>query len=279
MDVHSSFGLRGNPFSTSPDPDFAYETTGHGLAITHLLFSIEEREGLFLIRGGVGTGKTTIARFIVQQLGVNPKYRIAYLSKMDQRTATGFLRAVNGAFGLPTPFRAADIERELYGFLYAQHEAGNTVVLMIDEAQRMHSQSLHAIHALLNVETAKHKLLQIALFAQTNIINKLEQVPALQSRITRSVFLNDLTETDAIAMLRYRVSVVSDDNRFDQIFPPALHRTIYKASRGVPRELCVLCSSALVHAYARKRKVVDEECLSAAIHDFRAIKFEESENE
>lgn len=279
MDVYRAFGMNGNPFSTTPDPQFAYETKEHRLAMVKILYSIQERMGLFLMRGDVGTGKTTLGRFLVQQLGTDPNYRIAYLANMDMRTPAGFLRAINAAYGLPTPYKGAEVEKALLTFLIEEHKAGRTVVLFIDEAQRILSTNLHTVHSLLNMETAKHKLLQIVLFAQPNFVNKLEQLPALKSRVTGSTYLNPLTEEDALAMLRYRVAQVCEsDDQFDTIFPgEAIQKAIYKAAGGIPRDLCVLCSAALVNAFGRGKACVNEESLQAAIDDFRAIKFQEKE--
>jgi type II secretory pathway predicted ATPase ExeA len=280
MNLYQAFGMRANAFSTTPDPQFAYETREHRLAMVKILYSIQQRMGMFLMRGDVGTGKTTLSRFLLQQLSTDDSYRLAYLSVMNQRTEAGFLRAINGAFGLPTPFKTAEIHKALLDFLLTMHKEDKTVVLMIDEAQTIQSRNLHTLHMLLNYETAKYKLLQIVLFAQPNFTNKIEQMPALRSRITGAAYLNPLSFEDAIAMLRFRVGQVSaDKGNFDHVFPTeALHHAIYQAAGGVPRDLCVLASAALVNAFGLGMTRVSEEALQEAISDFRSIKFEEKTN-
>lgn len=275
MNIYQAFGMHGNPFSTTPDPQFAYETREHRLALTKLLYSVQERMGLFLMRGDLGTGKTTLSRFLLQELSEEDGYTVSYLTGMNQRTEAGFLRAVNASFRLPTPFKGADIANVLLTFLIEQYKANKTVVLLIDEAQTIQSRNLHTIHALLNHETAKHKLLQIVLFAQPNFTNKLEQLPALKSRITGAVYLNPLSFEDAMAMLRFRVGQVADnENHFDSIFPSAaLHHALYKAAGGVPRDLCVLSNAALVNAYGLGQKQVTEDALREALKDFKDLKF------
>jgi len=282
VDIYRSFGLSANPFSTTPDPMFAYETSEHRLAMVKILYSIQERMGLFVLQGPVGTGKTTISRFLLQELAEDDRYVVAYLPQMNMRTEAGFLRAVNAALGLPTPFKSSDIQATLLSFLLEQHNADRTVVLMIDEAQTILSVNLHTIRMLLNQETAKHKLLQVVLFAQPNFARKLEQLPALRSRVTGAAYLNPLSFEDAIAMLRFRVAQVSPEGKediFDEIFPSdRLHHNIYQVAGGVPRELCVLSNAALVNAYGRGSRCVDHEALAAAISDFRSIKFQETAN-
>lgn len=286
MNVFGHFGLTANPFSTTPDPMFAYETAEHRLAMIKIAYSVQERMGLFVLQGAVGTGKTTICRFLLQEFTAGEdkdQYRVAYLPNMSMRTEAGFLRAINGALGIEAPFRMADIEAVLVDHLIKESRAGRVVVLMIDEAQNIQSQNLHTIHKLLNQETDKHKLLQIVLFAQPNFARKIEQLPAIKSRVTGAAYLNPLSFEDALGMLRYRVAQVAEsekdaDGAFDRIFPDErIHHDIYKAAGGIPRDLCVLCNSAMVNAFGRGRKSVDTESLNAAVADFRSLKFEEKE--
>lgn len=283
MLIYNEFGMRANPFSTTPDPQFAYETNEHRLALTKIVYHIQERMGLMLLRGDLGTGKTTLSRFLLQSLP-KEQYTIAYLTGLKHRTEAAFMRAINEGFGLPTPFKAADIHKVLLAFLIEQHKAGKTVVLMIDEAQMILAANLHVLHNLLNHETSQHKLLQIVLYAQPNFGNKLEQLPALKSRVTTSVYLNPLSYDDAMDMLRYRVAQVSDEPKpgqpdtFDKVFPAGdLRDIIYKAGKGIPRDLCVISSSAMVSAYALRQNHVTQEALASALKDFRDLKFDVEE--
>ena len=268
MDIYQRFGMRANPFSTAPDPEFAYETREHQLATVKILYSIEERLGLFLLQGEIGTGKTTLSRFLFQRLSDDTRYTIAYLTDMSMRTPAQFLREVTSAFGLPVHTRTGDITAELVGFLVRQHTDGKTVVLMIDEAQRIAGPNLHTLHMLSNQETSKHKLLQIVLLSQPNFPNKLEKAPALKSRITSAAYLDPLSFEDAVEMLRYRVEKVGGN--FNTLFPgEELHHAIFQATGGSPRDLCVLSGAALVNAAGRGLTCVTPETVAAAINDFR----------
>jgi len=125
-----------------------------------------------------------------------------------------------------------------------------------------------------NHQTLKHKLLQIVLFSQPTFSRKLEQVPALRSRITGAAYLNALSFEDATEMLRYRMERAGGS--FDAVFPaPELHHLLYKATGGIPRELCVLCNATLVNAYGAGNKRVMGADIEGAISDFR-FKYKEA---
>jgi general secretion pathway protein A len=268
MDVYQHFGLAANPFSTTPDPTFAYETKEHRMAMVKILYSVQERMGIFLLQGEVGTGKTTLCRFLIQTLQDDPKYAVAYLTNLTMRTSASMLRTITTAYGLPSRFKEKDINEELLGFLIAAHKQEQTVVLLIDEAQTIHGPNLTTLHMLSNHQTLKHKLLQIVLFSQPTFSRKLEQVPALRSRITGAAYLNPLSFDDAVEMLRFRMERAG--GTFDKVFPtPDLHHLLYQATKGIPRELCVLCSATLVNAYGAGNKTVKRADIEAAVSDFR----------
>lgn len=278
VDVYRRFGLSANPFSTTPDPAFAYETREHRLAMVKILYSVQERMGIFLLMGQVGTGKTTLCRFLLQTLEEDDKYEAAFLPSLTMRTSAGMLRSITDTFGLPRRFRERDINEELLSFLLARHKADKTVVLLIDEAQLVHGPNLTTLHMLSNHQTLKHKLLQIVLFAQPTFSRKLEQVPALQSRITGAAYLNPLSFEDALEMLRFRVEQAGGS--FDDIFPgEETHHAVFQAAGGIPRDLCVLCNAAMVNAYGMGDDCVKPEAVEAAVADFRfKYKFNKKED-
>jgi type II secretory pathway predicted ATPase ExeA len=274
MDVYQHFSLAANPFSTTPDPAFAYETKEHRLAMVKILYSIQERMGIFLLQGEVGTGKTTLSRFLIQTLEEDDNYLVSYLSSLTMRTSAGMLRTITTSFGLPSRYKERDISDELLGFLVQAHKDGKTVVLMVDEAQTIHGPNLTTLHMLSNHQTLKHKLLQIVLFSQPTFTRKLEQVPALRSRITGAAYLNPLSFEDAVEMLRFRMEKAGGS--FDTVFPSReLHHMLYQAAGGIPRELCVLANAAMVNAYGMNNSRVCPEDIEAAVADFR-FKFKEA---
>ena len=143
----------------------------------------------------------------------------------------------------------------LEAFLHEQHRAGKTVVLILDEAQSISAPNMHTLHILTNMQTAKSKLLQICLFAQPSMDRKLSYQPALRSRIARRGTLNALVYEDAEGLLRHRIEVAGGD--FDALFDSRALRLLYEASKGIPRDLCILADNALFQAYSGDKRRVD----------------------
>lgn len=262
------FGLQAAPFSTSPDPEFAYDTREHQLAVAKIAYSVEEQRGIFLLTGEIGTGKTTISQLLLNSWEAQPdKFIVAHVTDPSAATPAAFMRLILASFGQSTTRNLQDLKDTLRSFLIENHTAGRTIVLMLDEAQTISRANLDLLQTLSNEQTQKVKLIQMVLFAQPNFANKLTQKPALRSRITGGANLNPLAFEDSLEMLRYRVSVAGGD--FAALFCPEMHKPLYNAGNGIPRELCVLSDAALVNAFALRRKAVDMECLTAAIDDLR----------
>src|SRR5262249_15619148 len=121
------------------------------------------------------------------------------------------------------------------------------------------------LQSMANEQTQTAKLLQVVLLAQPNFEYKLTQKPALRSRIAGGTTINPLTPDEAIDLLRHRMSVAGGG--FDAIFPPSTHKALYNATDGIPRDLCVLCDSAMLNALALNSRVVDENTLDRALSD------------
>jgi general secretion pathway protein A len=265
-DYLAHFGLSKAPFSTTPDPAFAFATREHRHALAKIAYYTEERRGMFLLMGEVGTGKTTISQLTINRWRSEPdRFVAAHVTDPSPRTPAAFLRLVLASFGLPTMRNLLDLKAALRGFLVDQYRTARTVILLIDEAQTIYPANLDTLQAMANEQTQTAKLLQVVLLAQPNFEHKLTQKPALRSRIAGGTTLNPLTPDEATDLLRHRMTVAGGD--FDRIFPPATHKLLYNATNGVPRDLCVLCDAAMFNALALNRFAVDAECLDLALTD------------
>lgn len=260
------FGLKAAPFTTSPDPQFAYATREHQLAVTKMQYAVEERQGIFLLRGEIGTGKTTVSQLMLNAWRDEKSISVAHITNPSVRTPSQFLRMLLGAYGVEPPHLLSDNWDALRLHLVRNHREGKTTVAVIDEAQTISAENMETLTHISNEQTQKHKLIQIVLLAQPNIDRKLTYKPALRDRIAISSTLNPLTYDDAVAMLSHRVEVAG--GQFTTLFPDeGQHRRIYNVTKGLPRRLCMLADNALLNAFALRKKAVDEEAISEALND------------
>jgi general secretion pathway protein A len=261
------FGLRAAPFSTTPDPAFAYASREHEKALLKIGYYTDERQGLFLLMGEIGTGKTTVSQLAVSSWKAQPaRYVVGQVIDPSPRSPAAFLRNVLASLGIPPRRNVLDLKAELRLFLVEQYKEGRIVVLVIDEAQTIYPTNLGTIHAMTNEQTQKEKLIQIVLLAQPNFKNKLAQHKALRSRIAGITTLDPLTWEEAIDLLRHRMHVAGGD--FDRVFSPGTHKMLYNATQGVPRDLCILCNAAMLEALGSNRAVIDEELLGRVIKEY-----------
>jgi general secretion pathway protein A len=260
------FGLSKAPFSTTPDPSFAFSSKEHRQALAKIAYYIEERRGMFLLMGEIGTGKTTISQLAINRWHSMPdKFIAAHITDPSPRTPAAFLRLVLASFGNVPKRNLLDLKAAFRSFLIEQYKAGRTVVLLLDEAQTIYYANLETLQSLVNEQTQTEKLLQVVLLAQPNFEFKLAQKPALRSRIAGGTTLNPLTLEEAISLLRHRMQVAGGD--FDKVFPPETHKALYNATSGIPRDLCVLCDACLLNCVAHGKQVVDAEIIRLALQD------------
>jgi general secretion pathway protein A len=260
------FQLTAKPFATTPDPQFAYGTREHQLAVAKIQYAVEERQGIFLLQGEIGTGKTTVSQFMLNAWRDDKSLAVAHITNPAVRTPSQFLRLILSHFGVEPPHLLADNWDALRGFLVGNYKVGKTTVLVIDEAQTISAENMETLTHISNEQTQKHKLIQVVLLAQPNIARKLSYKPALRDRIAHGSTLNPLSYEDAVALMRHRVGVAGGN--FDTLFPGTpLHHRLYNVTKGVPRRLCMLCDNALLNAYALGKPAVDDSAVGDALDD------------
>jgi general secretion pathway protein A len=259
------FGLKCAPFSTTPDPAFAYATREHQLAVAKIQYSVEERQGIFLLQGDPGCGKTTVSQFMLNAWREDDSMCVAYIINPAVRTPSQFLRLILSHFGVSPPYQLQDNWDTLRAFLIQNYRADKNTTLVIDEAQTISAENMDTLTHLSNEQTQKVKLIQIVLLAQPTILRKLSYKPALRDRIAHGSTLNPLTFEDSVAMLTHRLRVAGGD--FTALFPGDLPHQIYNSTKGIPRRLCMLCDNTLLNAFALRRSHADEDALTSALQD------------
>ena len=261
----AAYHLNERPFSISPDPRFLYLAPQHKETLSKCTYMITNRVGPVFITGPIGSGKTTVARRLYGQFQDDPERAVAMLIAPNLKTANAFLRTIMREFEVKTARSYDQSLANLSEFLQSQASHGVSPILLIDEAQNLPTDVLRLIHFLLNYETNSQKLLQIALFGQTELALKIERFPELKSRMFPSA-LASLTREDVGAMIQYRWHVAGGERH--PFIEDALEE-IFKYSLGMPREICKLCDLALLKAFCEGRQEVAADTVSSAAEELR----------
>jgi MSHA biogenesis protein MshM len=264
------FKLNTLPFSLAPNTQFYCSLTTHNEALNVLLLSLGQGEGFIKIIGEVGTGKTMLCRMLLNSLDHN--YVTAYIPNPDQNGHSLRLSLAH-ELGLKVDTELAGHQLlELINYrLLELHKAGIQTVLIIDEAQALPDESLEAVRLLTNLETEEKKLLQVVLFGQPELDDKLYQnnMRQLLQRITFSYRLNPLNPQELDKYIYHRLAKAG--YTYGMIFSEGARKQLYRASGGLPRVLNVLCHKALLVAYGRGLDKVDTKSMKRAISDTECI--------
>jgi MSHA biogenesis protein MshM len=242
------FGLREMPFGITPDTSFAYACNTHQEALNTLLVAVKNGEGFIKITGEVGTGKTLLCRRFLAMLDQN--HVSAYIPNpyLDPR-ALLFALAEELGVALARGTEQHQVLKELTRSLLNFARQGKTVVLCLDEAQAMPVETLEALRLLTNLETEKRKLLQVVLFGQPELDQKLEHqsIRQLRQRITFQYRLTALGREETDRYLSHRLRVAG--YRGSRLFSRPAARLAHRFSGGVPRLINIMAHKAMLLAY------------------------------
>ena len=256
------YGLSEKPFGLTPDTEFFYQSVTHAEALNVLLVAIRGGDGFIKVTGEVGTGKTLICRKLLDAL--DDEYETVYIPNPYMNCAA-LLQAVAREMGLDSGAdnTLAAINQHLIDNA-RQHRA---TVILLDEAQSLPEESLEAIRLLSNLETGKQKLVQIILFGQPELDQRLAQssIRQLQQRIMHAYQLQPLNRSSIGSYLQHRVK--SAGYRGPELFDPGAQRRLYKLSQGIPRVINVLCNKAMMLSYASGEFYINSKHIEAAAAD------------
>lgn len=261
------FGLKENPFKLSPEPGYLFLSEQHRDALNYLIYGIQEKKGFVLISGGIGTGKTTICRTLLNMLDNSIETALVFNTKVSEAE---LLDEITSEFGIElsgeSRTKKACIDA-LNRFLLRNSAAGKTAVLLIDEAQNLSNDVLEQVRMLSNLETEKEKLLQIILVGQPEIQETLAK-PALRQlneRITVRFSLKPFSAKEAEAYIEHRLNVAGGAGK--GIFARDAFPVVQNYSCGIPRRINALCDRALLVAYAGNIRTIDRKVVHAAARD------------
>ena len=259
------YGLSEYPFHVTPDPRFMCWTAQHREALEHVLYGVRERKGFIALTGEVGTGKTTLCRACLVRLGDDVETALVLNPTL---TETQFLRAIANDFGitLENKDRLSCLEA-LNAFLLDRNKAGRNVALFIDEAQNLSSAVMEQVRLLSNLETDRHKLIQIILCGQPELKKRLDRpgLRQLRQRIAVRYRIAELDAWDTARYILHRIAVASNGTPSKVRFSDEAFRMVYSYSKGSPRVINAVADNALLAGYVEQSMVIGEECVRRAI--------------
>ncbi len=259
------YGLKERPFTLTPDPKYFYMSDTHLEALEHLIFGINQGDGFVVIIGEVGTGKTTLSRILLERLGKRVATSLILNPFLDE---AGLLRNILKDFGVKVD---EDIDSKeklleiLQDFLVEEViSKGRKAIVIIDEAQNLKLSVLEELRILSNLETDREKLLQIILFGQEELAEKLSlsKLRQLNERISIRYFLGPLKKSEIAPYIYFRLRVAGASPRLK--FTRAAIRRIWKFSKGKPRLINMICDRALLAGFIQQKWTIDETLVKKA---------------
>ena len=259
------FGLQEPPFRITPHPDFFFDGADRGATLDGLQYAILHDEGIVKVSGEIGSGKTTLCRVLMERLP--PEVETVFLANPSY-SRTEILHAIAEELGRPAASDpAASALRDLQLLLIELYGNGRRVVVMIDEAHAMPEDTLEQVRLLSNLESSRHKLLQIVLFGQPELDTALDKpsMRQLKDRITHNFRTRPLTADETGSYIAFRMRAAGYKGR--EVFTTAAISAIARASSGLTRRINVLCDKSLLAAFAANTHAVTPRQVRAAIAD------------
>jgi general secretion pathway protein A len=244
------FGLKNTPFSIVPDHRVVYMSESHREAVAHLLYSLKKSGGFIQLTGEVGTGKTTVSRYLLQHLPKNVDVALLLNPRINEQE---MLETICDELNIRYPRGSGATLKNLINilnyYLLASHSKGRHTVLIIDEAQNLSREVLEQVRLLTNLETNTDKLLQIILIGQPELVHMLNRhdLRQLSQRIVGRYKLKPLNLKETREYITYRLEQAGCDL---PLFTRSATQRIHKLSQGIPRVINVLCDNALMGAYS-----------------------------
>jgi type II secretory pathway predicted ATPase ExeA len=261
----SFYGLRERPFDLTPNPRYLVLTAAHREALSSLEYGIASRKGVTLLVGEAGSGKTTVIRTAIERQQSQVHYVHLHNPAL---TRDEFVEMLAVRFELSPAAREskATLLLELEALLHKRNAAGETTVLVVDEAQSVPLELLEEVRLLANIETNDQKLLSVIMAGQPELAERLNEqsLRQLKQRVALRCELRPLTANETAAYLAGRL-IAAGGGPGTQAFTREAVATIHEASKGIPRTISVIADNVLLTAFAAglrpaTRQIVYEVC-------------------
>jgi type II secretory pathway predicted ATPase ExeA len=257
------YGLREKPFSILPDPDLIYWGQHHRLAFAMLEFGVMNSAGFTVITGEIGSGKTTLVRYLLRRL--DSHLAVGLIANTPHRS-DGLLAWVMMSLNQPFEGSYPALFKRFRQFLYDEYRKGRRVILIFDEAQNLGLEALEELRMLSNINADKYQFLQIILVGQPQLKDMLQSPQLVQfaQRVSSDFHLKPLNGREVGEYITYRLKAVGCRGR---LFSDSACKLIAEASRGIPRTINILCDTALVYGYAANAQEINVEIVTSVIQN------------
>jgi len=257
MDYFSILNLKKEPFSNSPDPEFFFHSRQHLDCLQKLELSLLLRRGLNVIIGEVGTGKTTLCRQLIRRFAQKEEIETHLILDPHFLNASEFLSTVTKLLVGKKPVAGShdwQIKEHIKQHLFRKGvDQKKTVVLIIDEGQKIPAFCLEILREFLNYETNEYKLLQIVIFAQKEFENTIRKYPNFADRINLYHQLKPLSFNDTRLMIKFRLEKSNNSRRKLNLFTHPALWAIYRITGGYPRKIINLCHQSILSMIIQNR--------------------------
>ena len=257
------YQLREKPFSILPDPDLIYWGKMHSMAFTMLEFGVMNNAGFTVITGEIGSGKTTLVRYLLKK--ISPQITVGLISNSPQGRQE-LLQWILMSLGEPFEGDYPILFKRLQDYLYGQFANGRRTILIIDEAQNLEPEALEHLRMISNINADKFQILQLILVGQPQL-RELLLAPRLHQfaqRISSDFHLRPLDTLEVGNYIDFRLRAVGAPG---PLFTEQACALIASASGGIPRMINVICDTALVYGFANDKKVISEQIVKDVIAD------------
>jgi general secretion pathway protein A len=256
MDYLEYYSLKEHPFSNVVDSRFYYNSPLHSDALIKLRYAVDTRKGLSVVIGGIGTGKTTLARRFLEEMDENA-YEAALLVVVHSSVSSEWLFK---KFALQLGVKdvkddKVELLTQIYRRLYEIIEEDKKAVVMIDEVQMLNSKEImEEFRGLLNMESSDGKMLNIIFFGLPELEEVLSLDEPLKQRVAVKIRLNEFSEKDTTDYIKHRLHVAGCQR---EIFTEEAINLVYQATNGTPRLINAVCDNALLEGYLAKVNIID----------------------
>ena len=261
------YGLREKPFSILPDPDLIFWGKGHRLALAMLEFGVMNNAGFTVITGEIGSGKTTLVRYLLRRL--DPEISVGVISNTPEGREE-LLQWILMSLDQPFEGNYPSLFFRFKQYLQAQHANGRRTILIIDEAQNLRSEALEGLRMLSNVNVDKDQLLQLILVGQPQLKELLcaPQLMQFAQRISSDFHLKPLNLGEVTQYIDYRLNSVGAR---PHLFSGEACTMIAEATSGIPRSINILCDTALVYGFATGAEQITANLIGDVIEQKRTF--------